>query len=224
MGLCEKINVVLAVALVLGCGGDKSSSIGNSLPHDPVLVKEKHPKEQTQTSHNGIILVAGDSLAVGMSDKFRSLISSCGYRPVIHAVVGTSSIQWSSWIKLDIEQHRPDLVLLSLGTNDALIFDNVLRHRSHKLIADIFDVSSTRYVWILPHVVDNIRLRNISSVRDSIEKISRYSYDSTILNLKTGRDGIHLGPESYSRWACEVWDWTRKMGFVRCDTTSSCIK
>src|SRR3990172_5754810 len=67
------------------------------------------------------VLLIGDSLAVGTAPYFAALAKEAGVEFKSLAKVGTRIDQWASSAELKalLEKFQPELVLVSLGTNDA---------------------------------------------------------------------------------------------------------
>lgn len=154
------------------------------------------------------VMLIGDSLAAGMESKFISLAHKDKYVPVTHTVSGTSIFQWIKWIKSDLEKKRPALVVISLGTNDAVIYDNVKNHaylykNFIKTIAD----SGAILVWLGPPNISQKRIPRIADERALIKKYTSYYFESEAIEKPLGGDGIHSSPTGYSRWMTAAWNW-----------------
>jgi len=156
----------------------------------------------------GTVMLVGDSLAVGMEPKFISLARRGGYIPVVHAVNGTSIFQWMKWIKSDLEKNRPELVVVSLGTNDAIIYDRVRRHmRLYGEFVKIVEESGAVLVWLGPPDISAKRIPHIVDERTLIKKYATNYFESEKVEKPLGDDGIHSSPTGYNRWIGATWDW-----------------
>lgn len=154
------------------------------------------------------VMLIGDSLAVGMEPKFISLARKGGYVPFSHAVNGTSIFQWMKWIKSDLEKNRPELVVVSLGTNDAIIYDRVKQHVGlYGEFVKIVEESGAVLVWLGPPDISPKRIPHISDERTLIKKYASHYFESEAIEKPLGGDGIHSSPAGYNRWMGAAWDW-----------------
>lgn len=154
------------------------------------------------------VMLIGDSLAVGMEGKFISLARKSGYVPVTHVVTGTSIFHWMKWIKGDLEKNRPELVVVSLGTNDAIIYDRVKKNAHlYGEFTKIVEDSGAVLVWLGPPDITLKRIPKISETREIIKKSAMNYFDSEKFERPMGGDGIHLTASGYSRWMTSAWDW-----------------
>ena len=154
------------------------------------------------------VMLVGDSLAVGMEPKFISLARKGGYVPVSHTVNGTSIFQWMKWIKSDLEKNRPELVVVSLGTNDAIIYDRVRQHTGlYGEFVKIVEESGAVLVWLGPPDISPKRIPHITDERVLIRKYAPHYFESEAIEKPLGGDGIHSSPTGYNRWMGAAWDW-----------------
>ncbi len=154
------------------------------------------------------VMLIGDSLAVGMEPKFISRARRAGYVPVSHTVNGTSIFQWIKWIKSDLERNRPELVVVSLGTNDAIIYDRVKQHAGlYGEFVKIVEDSGAVLVWLGPPDISSKRIPHIADERALIKKYAPHYFESEVIEKPLKGDGIHSSPAGYNRWMGAAWDW-----------------
>lgn len=167
-------------------------------------------------SPGSTVLLIGDSLAVGMTHQFKKLAIESGYTPISHAINGTTTSQWLSLVKKDIEEKKPALVIISLGTNDAAARLEWLRtHRGvFAALAKLINESGAWYVWVGPPNIDEKKLPNINEVRSIIQESICLYYDSAKLEIEKSQDGIHSTPSGYKRWMTSVWSWMKMRNIV----------
>lgn len=161
------------------------------------------------------LLLAGDSLAVGMSGEFVRIAKQQGYVPVTHALVGTNTTQWIKWIKKDIEVHSPRMIILSLGTNDAMIIDRIKKFDNiYQNIQDTVENSGAILVWIGPPKLPKDRVPHAGEIRSFLLPTIHNYFDSESLNIPRGADKIHSTPLGYNAWMKEVWSWMVQKSLV----------
>jgi hypothetical protein len=140
------------------------------------------------------VALIGDSYAVGLGPKLKSLIAPFEYE----GFVGTNTAQWAShappcgrcgdWLTT----YKPTLVLVSLGTNDgdtpnARNYQDIVRHL-HGIGA--------RVVWIEPPAgVDGL-----NAVRAVIAGLGVQTIPASTVALYNS----HPSSSGYSAWAKEI--------------------
>lgn len=149
------------------------------------------------------ILLVGDSLAVGMSHRFREIATECGYKPVSHTIGGTNTLQWTKWLKSDLEKYTPDLVLVVLGTNDAMQLNKMKSEGVYERLISL--LNDRRFLWILPHAIPAGRIPNIGATRDAIKLTTSFHFDSSKINVPLAPDQIHSSPLGYKAWMEAIW-------------------
>ena len=160
------------------------------------------------------ILLVGDSLGVGMSEKFRELASGAGYKPVTKAISGTSTFQWVFWIKKHLETHTPSLVLVSLGTNDAIQLERAKKSNVYAEMSKIIQEFGSEIVWIVPHKIDLSRIPKIDLTREFIRSSVPLSFDSLKVDVPLSPDHVHTSKVGYERWIKEVWKWMMEVNMI----------
>ena len=151
------------------------------------------------------VMLIGDSLAVGMSREFKRIAKIAGYVPITHTKVGSSTPQWLKWVNEDLRIHKPQLVVVSLGTNDAAGYRMVEKDpEMYRRLVDTVLEADAFVVWIGPPAIKLKRLPKIEEVRKIIKEAVPIYYPSEDLALRL-EDGIHTNAEGYARWARSVW-------------------
>jgi lysophospholipase L1-like esterase len=221
--LDAQIKLLLALCLIATC------DTWHQLPHNKLEKKEmkasldvKH--EQTAEVPGGekpeepvrmpiktgsTVLLLGDSLSLGLSSEFVSIVHLSGYVPAVHGITGSRADQWLTKIKKDLESYCPSLVLVSLGTNDvAAGIEWVKQHSAvyHELVKLIND-SGARIVWIGPPKLDEKKLPNSDEVRDIIRAASPSYFESQNIIIDQASDGVHSSPAGYKKWMDAAWSW-----------------
>jgi len=154
------------------------------------------------------VMLVGDSLALGMESKFISLARKNGYVPVVHAVNGTSIFQWMKWIKGDLEKNHPELVVVSLGTNDAIIYNRMKQHANlYAEFTKIIEDFGAVIVWLGPPDISKRRIPKIEEARDIIRRSTTNYFDSEKIERPMGGDGVHPSMIGYNKWMTSAWDW-----------------
>ena len=161
------------------------------------------------------LMLVGDSLAVGMGHEFSRIARSLHYTVNVHAKVGSTTRQWIKWIDRDLTVYRPDIVFVSLGTNDAAA-PNALT-----LWPDMYEVfaakvrdSGATLVWIGPPEVTSSRVKKLTEVRHAIRSVAPLYFGSEALRINQW-DGIHTDADGYETWIRHVWDSAAAAGIVR---------
>lgn len=159
-------------------------------------------------SPGATVMLLGDSLAVGMEPQFISLARRGGYVPLTHVVSGTSIFQWIKWIRSDLERAHPELVVISLGTNDAIIYDRVRAHSHlYRDLNKIVEDSGATIVWLGPPGISPGRVRHIDATREIIKDAASHYFEPRRGSVPLGRDGIHSTHVGYNGWMGAAWEW-----------------
>lgn len=155
-------------------------------------------------SSGSTILVVGDSLGVGMSPELERLAKKSGYHLVSRAIVGSRIDQWASYIGRGLQDVRPALVIVSLGTNDSAMNEAAARAQKPYLDRLLVSLSPIRHVWILPPKLPaSLASRDI--VRAMIAAATSDTIDAETMTFERAPDGIHATLEGYKSWARQVW-------------------
>jgi lysophospholipase L1-like esterase len=156
------------------------------------------------------VMLIGDSLASGMSEEFRNLAKKNGYRPVTHSIVGSTTKTWKSLVVSDLKVHKPSLLVVSLGTNDAAGFNDVERNPNVFLeFMRAADSTDAFVVWIGPPAITSKRLPRLDEVRSLIKTVAPIYFPSEDVELDLF-DGIHTNAVGYRFWIRHIWSWMSK--------------
>jgi len=141
------------------------------------------------------IALIGDSYAVGLGPELQKLLTDFKFE----GHVGTNSSQWvthapacgqcGDWLV----GYKPDVVLVSLGTNDGTL-PNPQNYQT--IVKTLHGIGATA-VWIEPPA-------GLAVNRDAVRRVIASLGVPTVPATKTplGADGIH--PQHYDSWAKEV--------------------
>ena len=179
-------------------------------PHDTADDCSEELQEPAVPKGSTVLLI-GDSLAVGMSAEFRKIAVKAGYKPVTHAKIGSMTTQWLKWIKSDLKAHQPKVVVVSLGTNDAAGYANVVKNpKMHAQLVQLIEESGAFAVWIGPPAISKKRVEKIEEVRKIIKEVVPIYFASEELEIRL-EDGIHANATGYGLWIRSVWHMTSSM-------------
>jgi len=171
------------------------------------------------------VLLIGDSLAVGMAPYFSALAKEAGIDFKALATVGTRIDQWASNADLKklLETFQPELVLVSLGTNDSFMQgkDVVPKQQTQleKLYALLtqwprskdYGLGPEHLVWIGPPTLPKPPSPGVSKmIQDAAGNAlsPRYFYfHSEKLDMPRGPDNLHPTARGYAGWAGAIWHW-----------------
>lgn len=207
--IVARVGSFLKTMLIISCVTQSVHSQEISKNSSDNSEEIKHGSDRIPLIRPGsVVMLVGDSLAVGLSARFKSLARSNGYFPVVHAVNGTSIFQWKTWISRDLEVINPDLVLVSLGTNDAVIYDKVRQNLGeYKSFSDSIEASGSKVVWIGPPNISKTRILKIHETRKIIRGSVDRFFESEFHESVIGGDGVHPSAGGYSRWMDSLWLW-----------------
>lgn len=145
------------------------------------------------------VLLAGDSLAVGLTSPLRALAQSRGLDFVADGRSGTTARQWvgNGWFADDIHSVQPDIVLVSLGTNDMRADQSNLGDD----LATMRAVAAGRSLrWIAPPRMPF----DEGTVRASIAALGVPVFHSESHDYVRAADGVHMPPSGYAAWAQDI--------------------
>ena len=150
----------------------------------------------------------GDSLAVGLSPHIESMSKQLGNKFSSLARSGSRIDQWASDKNLDqrLASFRPDVVLVSLGTNDEYLGAGAAQRQypsTVTLLKKLHDAGADVY-WIGPPTL--AKRNGVVEMIQSQVPSSDY-FDSRKLNIPRGPDKLHPTARGYAAWAGAVWHW-----------------
>jgi lysophospholipase L1-like esterase len=171
------------------------------------------------------VLLIGDSLAVGMAPYFAALAKEAGVDFKAMATVGTRIDQWAANpdLKKLLESFQPDLILVSLGTNDSFMQGAGIVEKQQaqleKLLALLtqwprskdYGLGPEHLVWIGPPTLPKPPSPGISKmIQDAAGSAlsPRFFYfHSEKLEMPRGPDSLHPTARGYAGWAGAIWHW-----------------
>lgn len=150
------------------------------------------------------VLVVGDSLAVGLCPKLKALATADGsdWAPCA-AKVSTRADQWVGQMPGLLSQNKPDLVIVSLGTNDSGMANPAVNRDAFNGIVKAIAASGAKALWLLPPKLPP-RLK-ADLVRQLIIDTGVATFDSRELAIEQAPDGIHPTTGGYAFWADAIW-------------------
>jgi lysophospholipase L1-like esterase len=145
------------------------------------------------------IYVVGDSLAQGLSLPLKQFAQDKKIKFHSRTIVGSTSIFWSKsyQFKNDLKTYSPDLIIVSLGTNDMK-----LSHAAQKEIEKISQQlinTGARIIWLVPPSMpftDNGVRDVIYHLPSQINKLKCEDF-----SLERSKDKIHFTFKGYNDWA-----------------------
>jgi lysophospholipase L1-like esterase len=150
------------------------------------------------------LFLFGDSLAVGLDPFFRKLAAENRNVYASSSKGGTMMRYWlqNSVFKANLQQAKPNVVLVSLGTNDT--YSNLtaeqLRQDAEAILQLAQGSEKRKVLWILPP-----RLPREDRASPAIRDTGVDAYESSRLEIPMGGDAIHPTSSGYAMWAAMVW-------------------
>lgn len=150
------------------------------------------------------ILLVGDSLAVGLASELRRLAATDGVAVVgVEAIVSTRLDQWAPKMPVLLAQYKPDLVLVSLGTNDAGMSVPTSNAGAASSIVSAIGAAGARAFWIgMPTLPSRLQA---DVVRQMIQATGVNYFDSRNVSFERAGDGIHATTGGYAAWMQAMW-------------------
>ena len=161
------------------------------------------------------LMLIGDSLAQGLAVPMKALAARRGVHYVGSGVAGSRLDQWatSRWLDDKLVEFKPNVVLVSLGTNDAYMQLSNEQREAHLRSADALmrklHGAGAEVVWIGVPKLPKVHLGRTASkaMLDGIRSRQKYYFPSEALTIPRGPDGLHPNVAGYGGWAAAVWDW-----------------
>jgi hypothetical protein len=158
------------------------------------------------------ILLFGDSLAVGLKAPLAARAKASGYGFFAEGVVGSRADQWEEKINSILLREQPSLILVSLGTNDA-VASGEERLSAIRRLSQILSAYGATRVWIappsLPPKFDD------APVRTAILASNENVIDARAMRFERASDGIHATPKGYEDWGGQIWASLVQQGFLK---------
>ena len=166
-----------------------------------------------QVAKGSRMLLIGDSLAQGMSPHFNKSARSRGYLPFVKCLQGSRIDYWSPRLEAIINDIRPTLVVVSLGTNDAGMTVPESQRQHIKNIKKIIDRYGAKIIWLLPQPLPS-RFVGQNDIKKIInEELQNNVYDAKI-KLEKAEDKIHLTSKGYETWMNATWEHMASKGII----------
>ena len=155
------------------------------------------------------VLMLGDSMAEGLSWFLRGKVEAAGGRYILEVKYSSTIPNWESGkLKESIERHKPDILFISLGSNELFILkpEQTRAPLIQQMRKDIGDLTA---FWIGPPSWKPDK----GLVRVIEENFQPdHFYNSNDLKVDRRRDGAHPTREGFEIWANLVWDWYAGIG------------
>lgn len=152
------------------------------------------------------LFLFGDSMAEGLSPHLHALAREQGTELQVVAVRGSRVRQWEESQKLiaQLESFDPDVVLVALGTNDAVAKTDVSASAAELLcrIAESLPESETAWIGV-PALPEDANV----ATRDELEDVAPHYFPTDSMDLPMGPDGVHPTARGYAAWAGSIWQW-----------------
>ena len=153
------------------------------------------------------VLLIGDSLAEGAAGPLLSIAKKEGVHLSINCLHGTRIDYWSQRIESVVNGIRPDIVIVSLGTNDSGI-KNPEPQRAHvKKIVSTSKKYKSKILWLLPPPLPE-KFKSKDAIRKIIldELGEKEVYNSDELKAEKTKDKIHMTANGYKKWISSAWE------------------
>jgi lysophospholipase L1-like esterase len=169
-----------------------------------VAVASSRPKINEKSR----VLLFGDSLAVGLNPHLKQLADEAGVEAYTgKGIVGTRLNQWDTdpWLDATLASFQPNLILVSLGTNDEATSPGAVEREAdafHALL-DKLRATGAEIVWIGPPELPFPRQGVADMIRESVP----YYFESEQLDIPRAGDHLHPNAAGYAGWAGAIWRW-----------------
>ena len=162
------------------------------------------------------LMLVGDSLGVGLGPRFRLLAKEYQYKSVTDSIGGTTTKQWVSWLPQRLKQHNPDLLLVSLGTNDSGFWGKAMIENPESIdkLLQIAKDNGTILFWIGIPIMPEKKLPFATDIDNLIESKSEYYFNSKEFQFQRAEDKIHFTGFGYADWMDEIWTNLLQKGFI----------
>lgn len=155
------------------------------------------------------VFLVGDSLAQGLSRPLSALAKDHNVEFKASAVQGSRIDSWSNNQALyaAVKLFKPDVILVSLGTNDEYLqLDGGTRQAPHlqKLLAQLRETAPV--VWIGPPKLPKASTNGVIPLIVKSVPESNY-FPSQELDIPRTQDNLHPTISGYAGWAAKIWKW-----------------
>ena len=160
-----------------------------------------------QLPQRGRVALIGDSLAVGLASPLHKLTASDGGALLPLGRISTTITMWAHGDFSTVAAFAPDVILVSLGTNDAAL----ARPQDEQRQLEILLASLTRLgvpiVWIDPPELPTLpRSATVRWMLDDAQRVHPFErFRSDTLMIPRQGDQVHPTPAGYGLWAATLW-------------------
>jgi lysophospholipase L1-like esterase len=155
------------------------------------------------------VFLVGDSLAVGLSRPLSALAKDNNVAFESMAIQGTRLDQWANNETLfaAIQKFKPDLILVSLGTNDEYLnLDGGTKQAPHlKALLGRLRMFAP-VAWIGPPKLPKQGSNGVVPLIMKSVPSSHY-FPSHELDISRAPDKLHPTTGGYAGWAGKIWEW-----------------
>lgn len=161
------------------------------------------------------VLLVGDSHVGGLHGPLARIGTQEGFRVEWSGVNGSRIDQWAPRIASDLAVYAPfapELLLVSLGTNDAamMVLDPMMMRAHILAIASAARDRGIDLRWIGPPHLP-ARLEKASTVRELLrDTLGERFVDSSEFTFARSPDGVHATAGGYADWMTQAWNRIRR--------------
>lgn len=162
------------------------------------------------TGPDARLLLVGDSLAQGLSVPLAAIAKSVGASLFVAARSGTRMDQWASsngWLEQALAAAKPQVVLVSLGTNDMKLATTGRQDLHMSRILSMIRAApsgTAEPVWIMP---PTLPFGDPRGIRPMLSSAAIRSFRSDAMTIPRAADGVHPTAAGYAGWAAHLWKW-----------------
>jgi lysophospholipase L1-like esterase len=153
---------------------------------------------------NKTVLLVGDSMAGGLGPFLQKKVEEAGGRFVNVQEQSSTIIWWhgSGRLREALMRHQPDVVFISLGSNELFTKSPDTRAPIIKKIVE--EIGARPAYWIGPPSWKPDR--GLVRVIEENFQAGRF-YNSNHLDVPRAQDKKHPTQEGYERWVELIWNW-----------------
>jgi hypothetical protein len=150
------------------------------------------------------VLLTGDSMSEGIGWTMKPKVEAAGGRLVVQPWYSSTTVGWQAEGRMRqyIDEYKPDIVFVALGSNEIFTGDMPTRAQA---VRDITAAIGNRPAyWIGPpswkpdHGIVRTIEENFPAGR---------FYNSNDLRVPRRKDGAHPTNEGYATWTDLIWNW-----------------
>jgi hypothetical protein len=154
-----------------------------------------------------VVLHIGDSMAGALGIELNRQLEERGIKGVLRYKTASfiPNWAWGDELGLYLAQYRPDLVLISLGTNELEILEPERRAPTvRKLVGRLGEVPC---VWLLPPLAAGQKSGLVDVIRQSASPCASVDNQEVFPGMPRVGDKIHPTMAARKEWARRVIDW-----------------